>query len=63
MSGSLNSLIKKEAKRHILNVLPILLKKDEKFRQEVSIILRESLSPKDKLELSLKRDTQGSKGD
>ncbi|HAV42945.1 TPA: hypothetical protein DCX15_02890 [bacterium] len=39
----------KEEERHILNVLPILLKRNDRFRREVSIILSETLATKDEL--------------
>ncbi|MDI6793177.1 MAG: hypothetical protein QME81_09965 [bacterium] len=43
------SLIKKE-EAHILRVLPMLLKKDARFRQEVSIVLSEVFASKGELE-------------
>ncbi|MDI6751881.1 MAG: hypothetical protein QME07_03360, partial [bacterium] len=42
------SLAKEEA-RHILSVLPFLLRKDDNFRREVSVVLSESLATKDEL--------------
>lgn len=42
------SLIKEE-EEHILRVLPILLKKDDQFREEVSFVLSKTLATKDDL--------------
>jgi len=39
----------KEEERHILKMLPLLLKKDARFRREVSVVLSETLATKDEL--------------
>ncbi|MEW5767139.1 MAG: DUF3782 domain-containing protein [bacterium] len=39
----------KEEERHILERLPLLLKKDAQFRREVSVVLSETLATKDEL--------------
>ncbi|MEW5766978.1 MAG: DUF3782 domain-containing protein [bacterium] len=39
----------KEEERHILEMLPLLLKKDAQFRREVSVVLSETLATKDEL--------------
>lgn len=52
------SLIKEE-EEHIIRVLPILLRKDRQFRQEVSFILSDTLIRKDELTKILDEMRQG----